>query len=230
MNFLSQQLLLSSGLLASKPNDSEQIFTTPGTYTWIAPPKVRRVSVVVIGGGSSPRVQAGSVVGGGGGGLAWRNDIEVNPGQSYTVVVGAGGQAPGPSTLLITGENGSYSSFVANTSITEAYGGTLGGVGGTYFGEGGGNGGSGFSGGGGGGGYSGNGGSGGEVQTNGSSGSGGSGGGGGGAWASIYLSSQSQPGSSSAGGGTGLFGQSNNGIGGNAAIGPTPIELSLIHI
>ena len=224
MNFLSQQLLLSSGLLASKPSDSEQIFTIPWTYTWIAPPKVRRVSVVVIGGGSSPRVQAGSIVGGGGGGLAWRNDIEVNPGQSYTVVVGSGGQASPTSTLLITGQNGSYSSFVADISITEAYGGTLGGVGGTYFGAGGGNGGSGSSGGGGGGGYSGNGGSGGGVQTNGSSGSGGSGGGGGGAWESIYLSSQSQPGSSSAGGGTGVFGQSNDGSGGLGATGTTSLE------
>lgn len=224
MNFLSQQLLLSSGLLASKPNDSEQVYTVPGVYTWIAPPKVRRVSVVVVGGGASPRVQPGSIVGGGGGGLAWGNDIEVTPGESYTVVVGSGGKSSGTSSLLIPGENGTNSSFSTGTVLIEAYGGTLGGVGGTYFGDGGGNGGSGISGGGGAGGYSGNGGDGGALQSNGSNGTGGSGGGGGGAWATIYLESQQQPGSSTSGGGVGLLGQSNDGIGGLAASGPTSIQ------
>lgn len=224
MNFLSQQLLLSSGLLASKPSDSEQVYTTPGIYTWIAPPKVRRVSVVAIGGGASPRVQAGSIVGGGGGGLAWRNDIEVTPGQSYTVIVGSGGKSSGTSTLLIPGENGTNSSFNSNLTLTEAYGGSLGGIGGTYFGDGGGNGGSGGTGGGGAGGYSGNGGNGGLLQSNGSDGVGGAGGGGGGAWASVYLSTQQQPGASSSGGGVGLLGQSNNGVGGISATGPTSLE------
>jgi hypothetical protein len=35
-------------------------------------------------------------INGGGGGLGWKNNIEVVPGQSYTVVVGAGGATDGP--------------------------------------------------------------------------------------------------------------------------------------
>jgi hypothetical protein len=224
MNFSSQQTLFSSAILASKPQDSEQIYTVPGTYSWIAPPKVRRISVVVVGGGGSPIVQSGSIVGGGGGGLSWRNNIEVVPGQSYTVIVGSGGKSTGTSTLPISGENGSNSSFISNNIITEAYGGLLSGIGGTFFGSGGGNGGSGFSGGGGAGGYSGNGGTGGSIQQNGSEGIGGAGGGGGGSWAGIYLEQNSQPGAASAGGGAGLFGQTDNGFGGLAATGPTSLE------
>lgn len=224
MNFLSQQTLFSSAILASKPQDSEQIYTVPGTYSWIAPPKVRRISVVVIGGGASPIVQAGSVIGGGGGGLSWRNNIEVVPGQSYTVVVGSGGKSTGTSTLPIPGQNGSSSSFIVDNIITQAYGGTLGGVGGTHFGAGGGNGGNALSGGGGAGGYNGNGGVGGAIQSSGSNGLGGAGGGGGGAWANVYLQQNSQPGSASAGGGVGLFGQSNNGLGGLGATGSTSLE------
>lgn len=35
-------------------------------------------------------------INGGGGGLGWKNNIPVTPGQSYTVVVGAGGNTDGP--------------------------------------------------------------------------------------------------------------------------------------
>lgn len=72
----------------------QQEFTSPGTYTWVCPQDVTAVSVLCIGGGGGG--DAGSDLvgvggGGGGGGLAYRNNITVIPGQSYTIVVGAGG-------------------------------------------------------------------------------------------------------------------------------------------
>lgn len=68
----------------------QQAYTTAGTYSWVAPANVTSVSVVAIGGGgggyksSNPRSGAG-------GALAYTNNITVTPGNSYTVVVGAGG-------------------------------------------------------------------------------------------------------------------------------------------
>lgn len=176
-----------------EPNS--QSFTTVGTFTWIAPVNVTRVSVVAVGGGSAGLGgQYGN--GGSGGGLRYINNYTVVPGSSYTVVVGAGG--------VSGAQVGSDSYF--NSSGTVRGGGASFGSGGTGAGDGGGNGGSTNGGAGGAGGYSGNGGNGG-ASANGSSGSGGGGGGGGniqnccGGWAG-------------AGGGVGLFGQGANGSGG----------------
>ena len=166
MNFLSQFMMMSSAIIAASPADDEAVFTTPGEHTWVAPPKVRSVSVVCIGGGGSPLVSSSDFPGGGGGGLAYANDIPVIPGQSYTVIVGSGGASAGTSVNPITGEDGGDSSFDSPEITVVAYGGTKSGVGGTYFGDGGGNGGSANAsqgyGGGGAGGYSGDGGSGGQ--------------------------------------------------------------------
>lgn len=232
MNFISQLMLMSSAIISASPADDEQVFETPGTYSWIAPPKVRSVSVVAMGGGATPRVQTGAYPGGGGGGLAYGNNIQVTPGVSYTVVVGSGGQSQGSSTTSISGINGGYSSFSNGSSTIIGYGGLLTGVGGSYDGDGGGSGGSAINngcGGGGAGGYSGSGGNGGaggsnSSGSNGLDGSGGAGGGGGGSWAQTYFSTSSQPARSSSGGGTGIFGQGTNGIGGNGASGPTSVN------
>jgi hypothetical protein len=64
-------------------------YTTPGTYTWVAPAGVCSVSAVAIGGGGSSTGYGSGT--GAGGGLAWKNNIPVTPGQSYTVFVGSGG-------------------------------------------------------------------------------------------------------------------------------------------
>lgn len=80
-------------------NAGQQAYITPGTYTWVAPPGVTSISVVSVGGGSAAAIfgsASGGVprtVGGAGGALAYKNNITVVPGTSYTVVVGAGGQA-----------------------------------------------------------------------------------------------------------------------------------------
>ena len=167
----------------------QEAFTTAGTFTWVAPAGVTSVSVVAVGGGGGIQsVQPFSC--GGGGGLAYKNNISVTPGSSYTVIVGAG---------FLEGSNGGNSSFSNGVITVTATGGIVGsstrfggGPSGTF--DGGGNGGTGglsnyfagstntrndIGGGGGAGGYSGNGGAGAITYTT-SAGSAGSGGGGGG--------------------------------------------------
>ena len=88
-------------------------YTTPGTYTWVCPAGVNDVHVVCIGGGgggsarpswATDGVDFGS---GGGGGLGYKNNISVTPGQSYTVVVGAGGTgAPADPQTTSEGKGG----------------------------------------------------------------------------------------------------------------------------
>lgn len=102
-------------------------YTAPGTYSWTAPAGVNSVSVVAVGAGASASGYFGP--GGGGGALAWKNNISVVPGQSYTVVVGAGGVATGSGTSW-TGVNGGLSSFSNGITSTIAGGGAVtGGVG-----------------------------------------------------------------------------------------------------
>lgn len=208
----------------SAPPAGQTEFTTPGTYSWTAPAGVTSVSAVAVGGGGSGG-QGNVATGGGGGGLGWKNNIQVTPGQSYTVVVGFGG--------FTAGSSGGNSYFI-NTSTVVGYGGaggyvsgqsSGGGSGGSYVGTGGGTGGEGggcqnyqsssdltpeCGGGGGAGGYSGAGGKGaGYWNTlNGSSGNGGGGGGGG---------SPSSYGGGKGGGGVGIYGQGASGSGGNGA-------------
>ena len=168
----------TSGTLAG-----QTAYTTPGTYSWVAPEGVTEVSVVMVGGGGGSSNGGVGMTGGdggaggtksggagdqhfrggsGGGGLQWITGA-VTAGQSYTVVVGARGTNHG-------GDGGS-SSFTPDSVATS--GGGLGGAGGAGSGQGGGAGGAG--------GYSGNGGAGGNATSNsrGSDGAGGGGGGGG---------------------------------------------------
>eukprot|EP00047_Mylnosiga_fluctuans_P024645 m.166012 g.166012 ORF g.166012 m.166012 type:complete len:97 (-) comp9897_c1_seq16:77-367(-) len=56
--------------------------------------------------------QVGGGYGGGGGGLGWKNNIPVVPGQSYTVVVGAGGSGAGYSGNNCGGGGGGASGAV----------------------------------------------------------------------------------------------------------------------
>jgi hypothetical protein len=209
-------------------------FTVPGTYIWTAPVGITSVSVVCVGGGGGGVYSQGVASGAGGGGLAWKNNIPVTPGQSYTVVVGSGGQISGTFNSISVVRSGTGGiSYFESTEIVSAYGGqgavtnsTNAGVGGTYFGDGGGNGGQGGStfagsiyimgGSGGAGGYVGAGGSGGTATststgTSGFSGSGGGAGGGGSSGNGLQSGSRSGP-----GGGVGLYGQGSDGAGGGA--------------
>ena len=186
---------------------NENVYTTAGTFTWVCPIGVTSVSALVIGGGGGglnvAGVSGGVSGGGGGGGLGYKNNITVVPGQSYTVVVGAGASH---TSVGSPSENGGQSSFNGTYIATGGNGGTtsVGGAGGTHSGcDGGGNGGTGaatgrverWQGGGGAAGYSGNGGNGGEGVD---APTAGNGGGAGGGW-------------SYSGGGVGIFGQGANG-------------------
>ena len=184
-------------------------YTIAGTYSWTAPAGVTSVSVVAIGGGGGPNSATNN--GGGGGGLGWRNNIPVVPGQTYTVVVGAGGAL---------NANGGASYFISTATVA-GFGGSTGGAGGSFVGDGGGAGGQGgtptalfYEGGAGGaGGYSGSGGRGGYNATTGLNGQNGSGGGGGGGGAfardyGVYIGQRP-----SGGGGVGILGQGTSGAG-----------------
>ena len=204
-------ILTSPGIVYPATN-GEQSYTSPGTYSWTCPAGVTYVHVVCVGGGGGGTGSSSGGCGGGGGGLAWRNDIPVTPGTSYTVVVGAGG-AGGTTTGSTAGGN----SYFANTSTVVAYGGGAGAyngsaTGGGYFPNGG-NGGNSTqssstasSGGGGAGGYTGNGGSG--TSTSGTAGAGGGGGAGGTGISGGYAGG---------GGGVGLLGQGTSGAAGTGA-------------
>ena len=191
----------SSFALSFGPAASSYLFSTAGTHSWTCPSGLTSVSVVAVGAGA----EAGSVAGGGGG-LGWKNNISVTPGQSYTVVVGAGGQ-----------NKANEHSYFINTSTVMGEGGNAA-TGGGYVGDGGGNGGDGqgsgtyqYCGGGGAGGYSGDGGDGKSGQT-GQAGNGQGGGAGG--------SMANSGGYTCGGGGVGVYGQGSNGVGGVANIHP----------
>ena len=124
--FKSAQLLDTDLLLVSRSSTTyvvpfidakltssagEQVFVTPGTSNWVVPAGVSKISLVAVGGGSSGTYGSGTFpgAGGGGGGLVWANDLSVTPGETLTVVVGAGGQ--GGTSSSTTAQNcGNHSS------------------------------------------------------------------------------------------------------------------------
>lgn len=195
------------------PVQGQQAYTTPGTYSWTAPVGVTSVCVVCIGAGG-----CGGAYGGGGGSLAYKNNISVTPGQSYSIEVGAA-NTDFSSNSLVTTNAGLSSAF--GTYAFGGRGGNIGGnntqgIGGNYDGGGeGGNGSTDFyqsgigyksGAGGGAGGYSGDGGNAGIGTNTGSDGSGGGGGGG----------STGSAADSHGGGGVGIYGEGANGSGGVA--------------
>lgn len=97
----------------------QDAYTSPGTYSWVAPAGVTSVSIVAVGGGGagSPGGNFGGPrfcgSGGSGAGLGYKNNYTVVPGTSYTVVVGAGGA--GKTSGATSGNDGANSYFV-NTS------------------------------------------------------------------------------------------------------------------
>lgn len=104
----------------------QDAYTTAGSYSWVAPASVTSVSVVAVGGGGAGggNCTAGGNnyggAGGGGGGLGYKNNITVTPGDSYAVVVGAGGTSPAGQGQI--GTSGGSSSF--NSTTVVATGGT----------------------------------------------------------------------------------------------------------
>lgn len=196
-----------AGLIPVLPG--QQAYTTAGTYSWVAPAGVTKVSVVAVGGGAGLKsnqynapCDPGYNSGGSGGGLGWKNNITVVPGTGYTVVVGRAGPVAGCEGGADRADGGI--SYFINTSTVYGGGASGSGPAGGYAGDGGGSGG--FSlygnqdtnGAGGAGGYSGAGGDGGvNGNATGKAGAGGGGSGGG------Y--------NRGAGGGVGILGQGPSG-------------------
>jgi hypothetical protein len=129
------------------PPAGQQAFTTPGTFSWVAPANVTSVSVVAVGGGGGGS-GAHDSNGGTGGGLGWKNNISVTPGQSYTVVVGSAGIGSNGGS---NGGNGNDSYFISGSTVkggggsggwttSASYSGGLN-TGGDFVGDGGGDGG-----------------------------------------------------------------------------------------
>lgn len=102
---------------------AEVLYDTPGTYSWTAPAGVTSVSVVCIGGGGSgsrgysPATNQ-SRQGGGGAGLGWKNNISVTPGQSYTVVVGQGGNSISTNEIIATSSTSANIPVYGNLTLT----------------------------------------------------------------------------------------------------------------
>jgi len=193
-----------------------QVFSSAGQYSWVAPAGVTSVAVVAIGGGGGGRSSSG----GGGAGLGYINNQAVNPGTSYTVVVGSAGA--GINLSPCDARYGTDSYFISTAVVKGGAG--QGAASGDYAGTGGGGGGYSFGGGGGAGGYSGTGGQGPGQDSNpgptgnpGSGGAGGSGANGAAEQACGYTYRYPSGG----GGGTGIYGQGANGVGGTGNLNST---------
>jgi len=89
MSALQQALFGGGGIVTG-----QQAYTTAGTYSWVAPAGVTSVSAVVVSRGAAGYAYLPCEwvrVGGRGGTLAYKNNISVTPGSSYSVVVGQSG-------------------------------------------------------------------------------------------------------------------------------------------
>lgn len=210
-NIIGNSSLNQEGNVFVTRTIGQSSYTTPGTYSWVCPANVTSVSVVCIGAGGGGGEFTGYAAGAGGG-LAYKSNIAVTPGSSYTVVVGSGGayRTTGGASYFINtstcratgGAGGSSASSPAGGTWTAGDGGGDGGVGGSYNA-------SGFGGGGGAAGYTGTGGAGGNPITSGGNGAGGGGGGTGGSNTSF---------GSPRGAGVGLFGKWGTGGGGGTYV------------
>ena len=70
---------------------ASDIFTTPGTFSWVCPAGVTSIIVECWGGGGGTRSDNGNARGGGGGGAYARSTFSVTPGITYNITVGAAG-------------------------------------------------------------------------------------------------------------------------------------------
>ena len=158
--FTALCLLIDFG--SSFAQTASQTFGTAGTYTFTVPTGVTSITVQAWGGGGGARGDGTDARGGGGGGAYASSVLVVTPGQTFTVVVGAGGTAtsnPGQSgqnavfgndLVIAAGGTGGTNSGGAGGTVAASIGTTrfAGGTGGsrsTASGAGGGGGGSAFA-------------------------------------------------------------------------------------
>ncbi len=70
---------------------SNAFYGTAGSYTWTVPAGVSSISVAGVGGGGGGSQKTTGGSGGGGGQLTYINNVPVTPGDTYTIVIGTGG-------------------------------------------------------------------------------------------------------------------------------------------
>lgn len=113
----------------SKTPVGNVFFLNTGQQTWVAPPGVTQVSVLMVGGGGAGGAFAG---GGGGGGQARLFSTPVSPGQTYYLDVGAGGSGGGAGSNTSFSGNIAYAGQGGGTGSTTGHAGThIGGGGGS---------------------------------------------------------------------------------------------------
>ena len=101
-------------------NLGQEEFTEPGTFSWTVPEGVDSVNIVAVGAGGGGTQKALGGSGGDGATLSYVNKVDVVPGQTLTVVVGAGGTSS--ATIGNSGEN-TYVSSDENSFLILAEGG-----------------------------------------------------------------------------------------------------------
>jgi hypothetical protein len=104
---------------AGVPNGMAK-YLTPGSYNFIVPAGIGRVLIEAWGAGGAGGAVYGFFGGcGGGSGGQYRGSLPVTPGQTYAVIVGAGGIG----TLYSNGSNGGDSSFGGTLAVAHGGGG-----------------------------------------------------------------------------------------------------------
>ena len=114
--------------------ETVEVFSKPGSTTWTAPANVSSVEVLVVagGGGASGADYATGGGGGGAGGVLYNSAYTVTPGNSYSVVVGAGGASVTSTTAGNPGGNSTFDTITATGGGRGAgYSGTSAGTGGS---------------------------------------------------------------------------------------------------
>ena len=130
----------SAGL--SPTGTAADVFNTVGTTPWVAPAGVTQVFVEVWGSGGSGATGNGSSHGGGGGGGEYSSGfLAVTPGNTYNIVIPAGGASVTGSGL--NGNAGSSTTFTGDSGSITGHGGGAGILRASWQGGGGGSGGSG---------------------------------------------------------------------------------------
>jgi hypothetical protein len=117
MSALPEPTSTAGELAPSAPLTSDS-FTTPGSFSWVAPAGVTSVQVEAWGGGGSGGSATGqstggsfrAAAGGGAGGCYVKSiSVPVTPGNSYTVTVGAGGVAVSTNGVATPGNDSWFS-------------------------------------------------------------------------------------------------------------------------
>lgn len=108
----------------------QQIYSSAGSYSWLVPSGVTKVTVACVGGAGAGGTWGGG--GGGGGGYCKKSNIAVTPGNTLSAVVGRGGYNVYDSSLNIASAQSSFGGImtasggtsVVSTSKTGGSGGT----------------------------------------------------------------------------------------------------------